>query len=167
MGVWYFVCNTSTCSIFKFKLRTINLDETATRLGQNCLESHTRCWFHSKMEECIKWVSAGFAPGLALLSACINDLDDGIQNILIKFADCACLRRIKRSCKDRVRIQYYLEKLIWRNRMLLKRNKCKVLHEEKGKKNCRRGFWGYSGLQAESQPCQVDTKEGKILYCEV
>lgn len=55
----------------------------------------------------LKWRNAsreflqGFAPGLALLGACINDLDDGIQNILIKFTDCVCLRRIKRSCKDR------------------------------------------------------------------
>jgi len=52
-----------------------------------------------------------FAPGLTLLSACINDLDDGIQNILIKFMGCTCLRRIKRICKDRVRIQNDLEKL--------------------------------------------------------
>lgn len=45
-----------------------------------------------------------FAPGLALFSACINGLDDGIQNILIKFAGYARVRRIKRSCKDRIRM---------------------------------------------------------------
>lgn len=49
-------------------------------------------------------VLQGFAPGLALLSACIDGLDDGIQNILIKFAGYTCLRRIKRSYKDRIRM---------------------------------------------------------------
>lgn len=54
----------------------------------------------------------GFAPGLALFSACINDLDDGIQNMLITFTDCTFLRRIERSFKDKVSFQNDLEKLI-------------------------------------------------------
>lgn len=73
----------------------------------------------------------GFAPGLALFTARVNDLDDGIWNILIKFTDSTCLRRIERSCKDRVCIQNDLENLIWKNRMLLKRNKCREMNDEK------------------------------------
>lgn len=51
------------------------------------------------VDSLLKWdVSSeflqGFAPGLALFSACINDLDDGIQNI-IKFRDCTCLRSVE------------------------------------------------------------------------
>lgn len=49
-------------------------------------------------------VLQGFAPGLALFSACIYGLDDGIQNILIKLAGYTSVRRIKRSYKDRIRM---------------------------------------------------------------
>lgn len=59
------------------------------------------------MEECVRRISTGICP-----NGCINGLDDVIQNTLIKFTDCIFLRWIKRFCKDGVRIQNDLEKLI-------------------------------------------------------
>lgn len=98
--------------IFKFKLRRDNLDLITVKIILNCYkinaEEFGKLYTVLILFQYGRIVSSevlqGFAPGLALISTCINGLDDGIQNIFIKFAGYTCLRRIKRSCKDRIKM---------------------------------------------------------------
>lgn len=66
-------------------------------------------------------------PGSGLLNVFIKDLDDGIEKVLIKFADDTKLGGTTSILEDRIRIQNDLDKLEkWtgKNRMKFNRDKC-------------------------------------------
>lgn len=69
-------------------------------------------------------------PGSGLLNVFIKDLDDGIEKVLIKFADDTKLGGTTSILEDRIRIQNDLDKLEkWtgKNRMKFNRDKCKAV----------------------------------------
>lgn len=69
-------------------------------------------------------------PGSGLLNVFNKDLDDGIEKVLIKFADDTKLGGTTSILEDRIRIRNDLDKLEKRtgkNRMKFNRDKCKVL----------------------------------------
>ena len=71
-----------------------------------------------------------------LFNIFINDLDEGIESMLIKFADDTKLGGVANSPEDRIKIQNYLDRLgSWSktNKMNCNREKCKVVHL--GRKN--------------------------------
>ena len=64
----------------------------------------------------------------------INDLDEGVQGMLVKFVDDTMLGGIANTLEGRKEIQNSLDSLEhWaeNNRMKFNRDKCKVLHPEK------------------------------------
>lgn len=70
-------------------------------------------------------------PGSGFLNVFIKGLDDGIEKVLIKFADDTKLGGTTSILEDRIRIQNDLDKLEkWtgKNRMKFNRDKCKAVH---------------------------------------
>ena len=80
--------------------------------------------------------------GLILFNIFINDLDEGIERLLIKFADDTKLGGVANTQEDRVKIQQELntlEKWAVVNRMQFNKDKCMVLHL--GHKNVKHQYW--------------------------
>lgn len=76
----------------------------------------------------LRWRRA--CPGSGLLNVFIKDLDDGIEKVLIKFADDTKLGGTTSILEDGIRIQNDLDKLEkWtgKNRMKFNRDKCKAV----------------------------------------
>ena len=81
-------------------------------------------------------VPQGSVLGLLLFNVFINDLDEGIEGMLIKFADDTKLGGVGNTAEERIRFQNELNRLEnWAqaNKMNFNRDKCKVLHL--GRKN--------------------------------
>uniref|UniRef100_A0A670J9Y2 Reverse transcriptase domain-containing protein n=1 Tax=Podarcis muralis TaxID=64176 RepID=A0A670J9Y2_PODMU len=101
-------------------------------------------------------VPQGSVLGPVLFNIFINDLDDGLKGILIKFADDTKLGGVANTPEDRITLQNDLDRLEnWAktNKMNFNREKCKVLHL--GKKNERHKYkMGDTWL--ESSTCEKD-----------
>uniref|UniRef100_A0A670HWE4 Reverse transcriptase domain-containing protein n=1 Tax=Podarcis muralis TaxID=64176 RepID=A0A670HWE4_PODMU len=101
-------------------------------------------------------VPQGSVLGPVLFNIFINDLDDGLKGILIKFADDTKLGGVANTPEDRITLQNDLDRLEnWAktNKMNFNREKYKVLHL--GKKNERHKYkMGDTWL--ESSTCEKD-----------
>lgn len=100
----------------------------------------------SSWEKMTIGVPQGSVLGLVLFNIFINDLDDGIEGVLIKFANDCKLGGVANTPEDRVRIQNDLNSLeSWAktNNMEFNREKCKVLHLDRKNEMHR---WGTLGL---------------------
>ena len=76
--------------------------------------------------------------GPVLFNIFINDLNEGVQGMLVKFADDTEVGRIANTLEDRNKIQKDLDRMEhWAesNRMKFNRDKCKVLQLRKKKHN--------------------------------
>uniref|UniRef100_A0A8D0DXF8 Reverse transcriptase domain-containing protein n=1 Tax=Salvator merianae TaxID=96440 RepID=A0A8D0DXF8_SALMN len=102
----------------------------------------------------------------------INDLDEGVEGKLIKFADDTKLGGVANTREERERIQKDLEKLEqWAatNRMVFNKEKCKVLHlGKKNEKNTYRmgGIWLNSSTSEKDLGVLVDHRLNMSQQCE-
>ncbi|CAM5094356.1 unnamed protein product [Natator depressus] len=117
------------------KLGKCNLDGATIRWVQKWLENRSRRVVISGSQSCWKGIMSGVPQGsvlgLVLFNIFINDLDNGIESILIKFVDNTKLGGVASALEDRIKIQNDLDKLEkWSevNRMKFNKDKCKVLH---------------------------------------
>ncbi|XP_077772840.1 uncharacterized protein LOC114582471 [Podarcis muralis] len=94
--------------------------------------------------------------GPVLFNIFINDLDDGLKGILIKFADDTKLGGVAKTPEDRITLQNDLDRLEnWAktNKMNFNREKCKVLHLGKKKE---RHKYKMGDTWLESSTCEKD-----------
>ncbi|CAM4576024.1 unnamed protein product [Caretta caretta] len=132
--------DTVSHSIFASKLKKYGLDEWTIRWIESCLD-HLAQWVvisgsMSSWQPVSSVVPQGWVLGLVLFSIFINDLEDGVDCTLGKFADDTKLGGVVDMLEDRDRIQRDLDKLEdWakRNLMRFNKDKCRVLHS--GRKN--------------------------------
>ena len=93
-------------------------------------------WYLPKLGEVTSGVPQGSVQGPVLFNVFINDLDEEVQGMLIKFADDTKLDGIANTLEDRNKLQSDIDRLEhWakNNRMKFNRDACKVLHL--GKRN--------------------------------
>uniref|UniRef100_A0A803THV8 Reverse transcriptase domain-containing protein n=1 Tax=Anolis carolinensis TaxID=28377 RepID=A0A803THV8_ANOCA len=120
------------------------------------------CWLTERTQRISSWkevtsgVQQGSILGLVLFNIFINELDEGLEGTIIKFADDTKLGGIANTPEDRSRIQNDLNRLErWAetNKMKFNRDKCKILHF--GRKNeMQRYRMGDAWL--DSSTCEKD-----------
>uniref|UniRef100_A0A674JN28 Reverse transcriptase domain-containing protein n=1 Tax=Terrapene triunguis TaxID=2587831 RepID=A0A674JN28_9SAUR len=117
------------------KLGKFNLDGATIRWVHNWLDNRTQRVVINGSQSCWKGITSGVPQGSvlgpALFNIFINDLDIGIESMLIKFATDTKLGGIATALEDGVIIQNDRDKLEkWSevNRMKFNKDKCKVLH---------------------------------------
>uniref|UniRef100_A0A803SSX5 Reverse transcriptase domain-containing protein n=1 Tax=Anolis carolinensis TaxID=28377 RepID=A0A803SSX5_ANOCA len=122
------------------KLVKYRLGKTTVRWICNWLSEQTQRVLtnvsSSSWKEVMNGVPQGSVLGPVLFNIFINDLDEGLEGMIIKFPDDTKLGGIANTPEDRSRIQNELNKLErWgeSNKMKFNRDKCKILHL--GRKN--------------------------------
>uniref|UniRef100_A0A803TJS6 Reverse transcriptase domain-containing protein n=1 Tax=Anolis carolinensis TaxID=28377 RepID=A0A803TJS6_ANOCA len=122
------------------KLVKYGLDKTTIMWICNWLSERTQRVLtnasSSSWKEVTNGVPQGSVLGLVLFNIFINDLDEGLEGTIIKFADDIKLGGIANTPEDRSRIQNdfnRLERWAESNKMKFNRDKCKILHF--GRKN--------------------------------
>ena len=117
------------------------------------------------MTSSVPW---GSVLGLVLFKIFINDLDEAIECILIKFADDTKLDGMVNTPEERTTIKYLerLENWAIANKMNFNRGKCKVLHL--GNKNTMhkykmRNAWLDSSICERDLGVLVDNKLNSMI----
>uniref|UniRef100_A0A803SME4 Reverse transcriptase domain-containing protein n=1 Tax=Anolis carolinensis TaxID=28377 RepID=A0A803SME4_ANOCA len=158
------------------KLIKCGLDKTTVRWICNWLSKCTQRVLtnvsSSSWKEVTCGVSQGSVLGPVLFNIFINDLDEGLEGMIIKFADDTKLGGIANTPEDRSRIQNNLnrlEKWAKTNKMKFNRDKCKILHL--GRKNEMQRYrmgdaWFNSSMCEKDLGVLVDNKLNMSLQCD-
>uniref|UniRef100_A0A803T1G7 Reverse transcriptase domain-containing protein n=1 Tax=Anolis carolinensis TaxID=28377 RepID=A0A803T1G7_ANOCA len=142
------------------KLVKCGLDKTTVRWICNWLSERTQRVLTNASSSSWKDVTSGVPQGsvlaLVLFNIFINNLDEGLEGTIIKFADDAKLGGIANTPEERSRIQNDLNRLErWAetNKMKFNRDKCKILHF--GRKNGMQRF-RIGDAWLDSSTCEKD-----------
>uniref|UniRef100_A0A803T8Q3 Reverse transcriptase domain-containing protein n=1 Tax=Anolis carolinensis TaxID=28377 RepID=A0A803T8Q3_ANOCA len=159
------------------KLVKCGLDKTTVRWICNWLSERTQRVLtnasSSSWKEVTSGVPQGSVLGPVLFNIFINDLDEGLEGTIIKFADDTKLGGIANTPEDRSRIQNDLDRLErWAetNKMKFNRDKCKILHF--GRKNGNQRYRMGDDAWLDSSVCEkdlgvlVDNKLNMSLQCD-
>uniref|UniRef100_A0A803TH73 Reverse transcriptase domain-containing protein n=1 Tax=Anolis carolinensis TaxID=28377 RepID=A0A803TH73_ANOCA len=159
------------------KLVKSGLDKTTVGWIYNWLSGRTQRVLtnasSSSWKEVTSGVLQGSVLGPVLFNIFINDLDEGLEGTIIKFADDTRLGEIANTPEDRSRIRNdhdRLERWAETNKMKFNRDKCKILHFSR-KKLMQRYRMGDAWL--DSSTCEkdlgvlVDNKLNMSLQCDV
>lgn len=159
------------------KLVKCGLDNATVRWICNWLTNRTQRVITngsaSSWKEVTSGVPQGSVLGPVLFNIFINDIDDGMESMLIKFADDTKLGGVANSSEDRIRIQTDLDRLeSWAkaNKMNFNKEKCKILHL--GRKNERHKYrmgdtWLDSSTCERDLGVLVDDKLNMSQQCDV
>uniref|UniRef100_A0A803TV46 Reverse transcriptase domain-containing protein n=1 Tax=Anolis carolinensis TaxID=28377 RepID=A0A803TV46_ANOCA len=158
------------------KLVKCGLDKTTVRWICNWLSERTQRVLtnasSSSWKEVTSGVLQGSVLGPVLFNIFINDLDEGLEGTIIKFADDTKLGGIANTPEDRSRIQNDLDRLErWAetNKMKFNRDKCKILHfgRKNGNQRYRMGdAWLDSSVCKKDLGVLVDNKLNMSQQCD-
>uniref|UniRef100_A0A803T918 Reverse transcriptase domain-containing protein n=1 Tax=Anolis carolinensis TaxID=28377 RepID=A0A803T918_ANOCA len=158
------------------KLVKCGLDKTTVRWICNWLSERTQRVLtnasSSSWKEVTSGVPQGSVLGPVLFNIFINDLDEGLEGTIIKFADDTKLGGIANTPEDRSRIQNDLDRLErWAktNKMKFNRDKCKILHfgRKNGYQRYRMGdAWLDSSVCEKDLGVLVDNKLNMSQQCD-
>ena len=128
------------------KIREIGVVGKIADWIQNWLEGRSQRvginGIYSDWNEVTSGVPQGSILGPLLFTIFINDLEVGVRNFVLKFADDSKLWRQVHTEEDRMNMQKDLDTLgDWtkRNKMSFNVSRCKVMHI--GKKNNKYNYW--------------------------